>query len=73
MMADLPKGRFEEAPPFTCCAADMSTIPIVLPICLPICLPFTVRVKRSYMKRYRAMLTCLPSRAAHAEVTQFWY
>ena len=60
MMADLPKDRFEEAPPFTYCALDMSV-------------PFTLRVKRSCMKCYRAMLTCLPSRAVHAEVTQFWY
>ena len=35
-MADLPKDRFEEAPPFTDCAVDMFG-------------PFTVRVKRSNM------------------------
>ena len=56
MMADLPKGRFEEAPPFTYCAVDMFG-------------PFTLRVKRSDMKRYGAMFTCLASRAVHVEVT----
>ena len=56
MMADLPKGRFEEAPPFTYCAVDMFG-------------SITVRVKRSDMKRCRAMFTCLASRAAHIEVT----
>ena len=55
-MADLPKDRFEEAPPFTYCAVDMFG-------------PFTVRVKRSDMKRYGAMFTCLASRAVHIEVT----
>ena len=56
MMADLPKDRFEEAPPFTYCTVDMFG-------------PFTVRVKRSDMKRYGAMFTCLASRAVHIEVT----
>ena len=56
-MADLPKDRFEEAPPFTYCAVDMFG-------------PFTVRVKRSDMKRYGAMFTCLASRAVHIKVTQ---
>ena len=48
MMADLPKDRFEEAPPFTYCAVDMFG-------------PFTVRVKRSNMnimgQRSLALLT----------------
>ena len=56
MMAELPKDTFEEAPPFTYCAVDMLG-------------PFTVRVKRSDMKRYGAMFTCLASRAVHIEVT----
>ena len=57
MMADLPKDRFEEAPPFTYCAVDMFG-------------PFTVRVKRSDMKRYGEVFTYLASRAVHIEVTQ---
>ena len=56
MMADLPKDGFEEAPPFTYCTVDMFG-------------PFTVRVKRSDMKRYGAMFTCLASRAVDIEVT----
>ena len=56
MMADLPKDRYEEAPPFTYCAVDM----------FGTC---TVRVKRSDMKCYGAMFTCLASRAVHIEVT----
>ena len=49
MMADLPKDRFKEAPPFTYCTVDMFG-------------PFTVRVKRSDMKRDVEMFTCLASR-----------
>ena len=55
-MADLPKDRFEEAPSFTYCAVDMFG-------------PFTVRVKRSDMKGYGVMFTCLARRAVHTEVT----
>ena len=56
MMADLRKDRFEEANPFTYCDVDTFG-------------PFTVRVKRSDMKRYGAIFTCLASRAVHTEVT----
>ena len=56
MMADLPKDRFEEAHPFTYCSVNMFG-------------PFIVTVKRSNMKRYGAMFTCLASRAVHIEVT----
>ena len=48
--------RFEEAPPFTYCAVNMFE-------------PFTERVKRSNIKRYGAMFTCLASRTVHIEVT----
>ena len=55
-MADLPQERFEEAPPFTYCAVDMFG-------------PFMIKVKRSDVKRYGAMFTCLASRAVHIEIT----
>ena len=56
IMADLPKDKFEEAAPFTYCAVDMFG-------------PFRVKVKRSEVKRYDAMFTCLASRAVHVEVS----
>ena len=56
IMADLPKDRFEEAAPFTYCAVDMFG-------------PFKVKVKRSEVKLYGAMFTCLASRAVHIEVS----
>ena len=55
-MADLPKDRFQEAAPFTYCAFDMFG-------------PFKIKVKRSEVKRYVAMFTCLASRAIHIEVS----
>ena len=54
-MADLPKDRFQEAATFTNCAVDMLG-------------PFKIKVKRSELKRYGAMFTCLASRAVHIEV-----
>ena len=56
IMADLPKDRFQEAAPFTYCAFDMFG-------------PFKIKVKRSKVKRYVAMFTCLASRAIHIEVS----
>ena len=56
ILADLPKDRFKEAAPFTYCAVDMFG-------------PFKVKVKRSEVKRYGAMFTCLVSRAVHIEVS----
>ena len=56
MMANSPKGRFEEAPPFTYRAVDMFG-------------PFPIKVKKSDTKRYWGMFTCLASRAVHIEVT----
>ena len=55
IMTDLPQDRFEQTPPFTYCAVDMFG-------------PFVVKVKRSDMKSYGAMFTCLASRAVHIEV-----
>ena len=57
MVADLPKDRYEEASPFAYCAVDMFG-------------PFIVRVKKSDMKCYGAMFTCLASRAVNIEVTR---
>ena len=56
MMADLPKNRFKEVPPFTYCVVGMFE-------------PFTVRVNRSDMKRYGVMFNCLVSWTVHIEVT----
>ena len=55
-MAYLPKDRFQEAAPFTYCAVDMFG-------------PFKIKVKRSEVKRYGAMFTCLASRAGRIEVS----
>ncbi|XP_031549019.1 uncharacterized protein LOC116286607 [Actinia tenebrosa] len=54
-MADLPKSRLEPAPPFTYCAVDYFG-------------PWYVKQRRSTVKRYGALLTCLASRAVHIEV-----
>ena len=56
IMADLPKDRFQEAAPFTYCAVDIFG-------------PFKIKVKRSEVKRYVAMFTCLASRAIHIKVS----
>ena len=56
IMADLPKDRFQEAAPFTYCAVNMFG-------------PFKIKVKRSEVKCYGAMFTCLVSRAVHIEVS----
>ena len=55
-MVDLPKDRLQEAAPFIYCAVDMSR-------------PFKIKVKRSEVKRYGAMFTCLARRAVHIEVS----
>ncbi|XP_031551078.1 uncharacterized protein LOC116288432 [Actinia tenebrosa] len=54
-MADLPKSRLEPAPPFTYCAVDYFG-------------PWYVKQRRSTVKRYGALFTCLASRAVHIEV-----
>ena len=55
-MADLPKDMFQEAAPFTYCAVDMFG-------------PFKIKAKRSEIKSYGAMFTCLASRAVHIDVS----
>ena len=55
-MADLPKDRISEEPPFSYCGIDMFG-------------PFTVKDGRKEKKRYGALFTCLSSRAVHIEVT----
>ena len=54
-MADLPKDKCIEAPPFTHCRVDIPG-------------PFTIRERRSDLKRHCALFTCFASRAVHIEV-----
>ena len=55
-MADLPKVRCLEVPPFTHCGVDMFG-------------PYTVRERRSKLKIYCALFTYFASRAVHIKVT----
>ena len=55
-MADLPVERLSEEPPFTYCGIDMFG-------------PFIIKQRRSQLKRYGAMFTCMSSRAIHIEIT----
>ena len=55
IMADLPKERTIEAPPFTYCGVDFFG-------------PFIIKDKRKELKRYGAIFTCFGSRAVHLEV-----
>ena len=55
-MADLPQERMSESPPFTYSGVDMFG-------------PFIIKERRSEVKRYVALFTCLSSRAIHLETT----
>ena len=54
-MADLPKDRCIEAPPYTLCGVDIFG-------------PFVIRERRSDLKSYCALFTCFVSRAVYIEV-----
>ena len=54
-MSSLPPERSDQSPPFTYCGVD----------CFG---PFMVKERRSVLKRYGLMVTCLASRAVHIEV-----
>ena len=53
-MEDLPQDRLEEVPPFTYCGVDFFG-------------PFAIKEKRSIVKRYGVIFTCLGSRGVHLE------
>ena len=55
-IANLPACRSKEAALFTHCGVDMFG-------------PFTIKQRRSTVKRYGAMFKCMASRAVHNEVT----
>ena len=55
-MADLPVHRLADAPPFTYCWMNMFG-------------PFVIKQRRNEIKRYRAMIICMASRAVHIEIT----
>ena len=55
-MVDLLSSRLMEVPPFTYCRVDMFG-------------PFIIKQRRSEVKRYGAIFTCMNSRAIHTEVT----
>ena len=51
-MADLPQDRLNEAPPFSYSGVDVFG-------------PFLIKERRSFLKRYGLLFTCLSSRAIH--------
>ena len=57
IMADLPPDRTKEEPPFTYCGVDMFG-------------PFEIKERRTILKRYGALFTCLASRGIHIEMTK---
>ena len=56
-MDDLPPDRTKEEPPFTYCSVDMFG-------------PFEIKERRTTLKRYGALFTCLASQAIHVEMTE---
>ena len=54
-MSSLPKDRVEQASPFSYCAVDYFG-------------PFIVKERRSEVKRYGVLFTCLGSRGVHLEI-----
>ena len=54
-MADLPKVRCLEVPPFTHCEIDMFGL-------------YAIKERKSDLKRYCALFTCFASRAVHIKV-----
>ena len=55
-MSDIPKERISNDAPFTHCGVDMFG-------------PFTIKERRSELKRYGALFTCIANKAVHNEVT----
>ena len=53
-MGDLPSDRVESSPPFTHTGVDLFG-------------PFYIKIRRSIVKRYGVMFTCLSCRAVHLE------
>ena len=53
---NLPPDRTKEEPPLAYCDVD-------------IFVPFEIRERRTTLKRYEALFTCLASRAIHIEMT----
>ena len=53
-MGDLPSDRVESSPPFTHTGVDLFG-------------PFFIKIRRSIVKRYGVMFTCLSCRAVHLE------
>ena len=54
IMADLPPDRTKEEPPFTYCGVEMFGL-------------FEIKERRTTLKRYGALFTCLACRAIHVE------
>ncbi|XP_078485266.1 uncharacterized protein LOC108950654 [Ciona intestinalis] len=55
-MANLPRDRVIEVAPFSYCAVDLFG-------------PFYAKERRSVLKRYGVLFTCMASRAIHIEIT----